>query len=328
MKYLLENLFQGDSLSRGEAKSILMQISRGIFNESQLASFLTIFRMRPIRTAELQGFRDALLELARPVDFSGIESVDIVGTGGDGKNTFNISTASCVVVASAGYNVTKHGNYGVSSVSGSSNVLEALGYKFTNDDSELYRRLERSKLVFLHAPLFHPAMKEVAPVRKALGIKTFFNLLGPLVNPSRPTHQFLGVYSLPLARLYAEVLKEEAVQYGVIYAIDGYDEVSLTNSFLYKTKQVDAFLEPEDLGLNRQSPTDLFGGNTVAEAANIFKNILLGKGTEAQKSVVAANAGLAIHLFKPLSDYKECVAEAKSILESDTAWHTFELAKG
>ncbi len=319
MKQLLQELFDQKRLTRDEARDVLLEISEGTYSDPILASFLTVFKMRPIAKEELQGFRDALLSLCRPVDLRGLDSIDIVGTGGDSKNTFNISTLSCFVVAGAGYPVTKHGNYGVSSVSGSSNVLESFGYQFTNDEDDLLRRLDHANIVFFHAPLFHPAMKAVGPVRRALGMKTFFNMLGPLVNPARPKRHFLGVYEMNLSRLYQYILQEDENPFAVIYSLDGYDEISLTDAFSMRTNAEDLLIKPSDLGFEKIDPAALHGGDTVEEAAKIFKDILEGKGTDAQKNVVYANAGLAIHRFRPEKSYQDCIQEAKDSLDSGKA---------
>lgn len=319
MKKILEELFDQKRLSRREATDILLLIAEGKYNDAQLASFLTVFKMRPISKDELHGFRDALLQLCKPVDLHGRDSIDIVGTGGDNKNTFNISTLTAFVVAGAGYSVAKHGNYGVSSVSGSSNVLEHLGYQFSNDPDEINRRLDRSNMIFLHAPLFHPAMKAVGPVRKALGMKTFFNMLGPLVNPARPSRYFLGVYDMNLSRLYQYILQEDLANFAVIFNLDGYDEISLTDRFIYRTGDTDRFIAPEDLGFSTINEEDLHGGQTVPEAAEIFISILEGKGTEAQRNVIYANAGLAIHRFHPERSFEDCINEARESLDSGKA---------
>ncbi|MCB0669838.1 MAG: anthranilate phosphoribosyltransferase [Saprospiraceae bacterium] len=326
MKKILEDLFDQKRLSRQEAKDILLEISEEKFSDPLLASFLTVFKMRPITKDELHGFRDALLELSRPVDLKGRDSIDIVGTGGDSKNTFNISTLTCFVVAGAGYSVTKHGNYGVSSVSGSSNVLESLGYSFTNDEDEINRRLDKSNMIFLHAPLFHPAMKAVGPVRRALGMKTFFNMLGPLVNPSRPNRHFLGVFDMNLSRLYQYILQEDGKPFAVIFNLDGYDEISLTDRFSYRSNDDDLFISPEELGFDYIQESALDGGNSVEEAARIFTDILSGKGTKEQRDVVYANAGLAIHRFHPDRSFGDCIAEAKESLDSGKAMTSLKKA--
>jgi len=208
MKKILNRLFEHEKLTRDEAREVLSKIAANDYNDSQVAAFITVYLMRTVSKDELSGFRDALLDLCLKVDMNGIESIDLCGTGGDGKNTFNVSTLSSFVVAGAGYKVTKHGNYGVSSVCGSSNVLEAVGYNFTNNIDQLKAQLDKTNIAFFHAPLFHPAMKSVAPVRRNLGVKTFFNMLGPIVNPVRPTHQISGVFSLKLLRLYQFILQE------------------------------------------------------------------------------------------------------------------------
>ncbi len=319
MKQLLEQLFQHHKMSQQEAKDILIEISQEKFSDVHLACFLTVFKMRPITVEELKGFRSALLELCNPVDLKGIDSIDIVGTGGDSKNTFNISTLTSFVVAGAGYKVTKHGNYGVSSVSGSSNVLEHLGYKFTDDPDQLLKRLDHCGICFFHAPLFHPAMKAVGPVRRAMGMKTFFNMLGPLVNPARPKRHFLGVFNLNLARLYHYILQEEELPYGVVYSLDGYDEISLTSTFSLKTNEADLYLAPEDIGMNRVAPEELHGGNDVIEAAKIFTTILEGNGSTAQNNVVLANAGAAIQRFHTDKSLPDCIQIARESLASGKA---------
>jgi anthranilate phosphoribosyltransferase len=324
MKETLLRLFEHERLSREEARQALLSISRGECNHLQIASFITVYQMRPVAIAELQGFRDALLELCVPFDLGGMEAVDIVGTGGDHKNTFNISTLSAVVVAGAGYKVAKHGSYGVSSAVGSSNVLMALGYAFTNDTDQLRRQLDEAGLCFLHAPLFHPALKEVVPVRKQLGMKTFFNMLGPLVNPAQPSHQVLGTFSLELSRLYQYIMQESGRRYAIVYSMDGYDEISLTGPFKLRTNERDATLGPADLGMPQLEPDSLYGGETEEEAATIFRNVLQGEGSLAQFEAVAANAGLAIHCFKPEQSLPDCIAEAKESLRSKRALRVFQ----
>ncbi|MCG8327977.1 MAG: anthranilate phosphoribosyltransferase [Chitinophagales bacterium] len=319
MKNILTKLFEHQKLSRQEAREVLLNISNAAYNPIQVASFMTVYQMRPISIHELQGFRDALLELCVPFDLEGIESIDIVGTGGDKKNTFNISTLSSVVVAGAGYKVTKHGSYGVSSSVGSSNVLQALGYQFTNDKDELKRQLEKANICFLHAPLFHPAMKEVVPIRRDLGMKTFFNMLGPLVNPIQPTHQLFGTFSLELSRLYQYIMQETGRRFSIVYALDGYDEVSLTGAFRLRTNEADTVLQPEDIGRKRLLPQELHGGDTAEEAANIFMDVLRNESTAAQQEVVVANAGLAIQCMQPKKSLEDCMAEARESILSQRA---------
>ena len=325
MKQILNKLLEHEKLSRTEASEILKRIAAGEFNEVSIASFLTVFRMRPITQYELAGFRDALLELCVKIDLGTTDTIDIVGTGGDGKNTFNVSTLSAFVVAGAGHKVTKHGNYGVSSACGSSDVLKFLGYEFTNDAAILKRQLEESNLCFLHAPFFHPAMKTVAPVRRQLGIKTFFNMLGPLVNPIQPQHNLLGVYNQELARLYQYILQTESRDFSVVYALDGYDEISLTGPASIRTRDSEKIFLPEDFGLNKLKPTDLFGGDTVPEAAKIFTNVLENKGTPAQRDVVLANAGMAIQSFEPELSLPDAVAKARESLTSGKAYNILKM---
>ena len=320
MKEILQKLFAHKKLSREEAREILVNISNNQYNEAQIASFITVYLMRSISVEELQGFRDALLEMCVSVDLEGRETIDIVGTGGDGKNTFNISTLSSVVVAGAGYQVSKHGNYGVSSSCGSSNVLEYLGYKFTNDTDALRRQLDQADICFFHAPFFHPAMKTVAPIRRQLGVKTFFNMMGPLVNPAQPKYQMLGVYSLELGRLYQYIYQQHTdKEVSIIYAMDGYDEISLTGPVKLRTRHSEKVLTPEDLGQSTLHPSVLYGGETVAEAAKIFTDVLEGKGTPEQESVVLANAGVAISCLRPDLSIEACVDQARESLQSKRA---------
>mgnify|MGYP001593579943 FL=1 len=292
MKALLNRLINQESISSEEAKNVLVNISEGQYNQSQIASFLTVYMMRSITLEELRGFRDALLELCIPVD--------LCGTGGDGKDTFNISTLSSFVTAGAGVNVTKHGNYGVSSACGSSNVMEFMGIKFTNDIDFLKRSIDQSGICVLHAPLFHPAMKNVAPIRKELGVKTFFNMLGPMVNPAFPKNQMVGVFNLELLRLYGYLYQETDKNYAVVHALDGYDEISLTGKTKVISNATETLFEPSDLGVSQIEQSEIFGGHTVKDAAKLFTKIIDGKGTEAQNNVVFANAGLAIATAKQI----------------------------
>ena len=324
MKKLLLRLYEHETLSRAEAKAILLRISAGEFDPMQVASFVTVFNVRAITLEELQGFRDALLELCVKVDLGGVDTIDIVGTGGDGKNTFNISTLSAVVVAGAGYKVSKHGSYGVSSSVGSSDVLIAMGYQFTNDSEQLKRQLDRANICFLHAPLFHPAMKEVVPVRKALKVPTFFNMLGPLVNPLQPKYQLFGTFNLTLSRMYQYVMQQTGRQFSIVYALDGYDEISLTGQFKLRTNQSEQLMSAADLGAPTLTQKDLHGGDTAEEASTIFKNVLANECTRAQLEVVAANAGVAIHCIKPSQSLADCIAEAKESIVSKRAQATFK----
>ena len=325
MKQILSKLFDHKKLSKAEAKDILINISAGKYNEAQIAAFITVYLMRPIAVDELQGFREALLELCVPVDLEGVDTIDVCGTGGDGKNTFNISTLSAFVLAGAGYKVSKHGNVGVSSNSGSSDVLQHLGYTFSNDVDKLKRQLDKANICYLHAPLFHPALKTVGPIRKQLSVKTFFNMLGPLVNPAQPKYQLTGVFSLELARLYQYIFQQMPdKKYAIIHALDGYDEVSLTGDFKLKMNNKEEIISPQNIGYQSLTPESLFGGDTVEEAGVIFMNILRGSGTAAQKNAVAVNAGVAIHCIKPETSLIDCIAEADEALGSGKALKSFE----
>ena len=318
MKQLLNRLINQESISSSEAKNVLVNISEGQYNQSQIASFLTVYMMRSITLEELRGFRDALLELCIPINFEGYDTIDLCGTGGDGKDTFNISTLSSFVTAGAGVHVTKHGNYGVSSACGSSNVMEHLGIKFTNDRDFLKRSIDEAGICVLHAPLFHPAMKNVAPIRKALGVKTFFNMLGPMVNPAFPKNQMIGVFNLELLRLYGYLYQESDKNYAVVHALDGYDEISLTGKTKVISNTSETLFEPQDLGVNQIEQSEIFGGNTVKEAAKLFIEIIEGKGTKAQNDVVCANAGLAIATAKQIT-HKNGFDLAKEALASGKA---------
>lgn len=294
MKALLNRLINQENITSEEAKNVLVNISKGAYNKSQIASFLTIFMMRSITIEELKGFRDALLELCIPVDLSEFNTIDLCGTGGDGKNTFNISTLSSFITAGAGVKVAKHGNYGVSSTCGSSNLMEHFGIKFTNDQDFLKHSIDKTGICVLHAPLFHPAMKKVASIRKELGIKTFFNILGPMVNPSFPKNQLVGVFNLELQRLYGYLFQNTNKKYSIVHSLDGYDEISLTGNTKIISNDVESILTPKDLKVELIEQADIFGGKTVKSSAKIFTTIINGEGTEAQNNVVCANAGLAI----------------------------------
>lgn len=319
MKQLLNRLYEHEQLSREEAREILLEIGHGQHNPMQITAFATVFNMRAISHEELLGFRDALLTLAVNPQLEGEGSIDIVGTGGDGKHTFNISTTSAIVVAGAGYRVIKHGSYGVSSSVGSSDVLMALGYQFTNDGDTLKRQVDQAGICFLHAPLFHPALKEVVPVRRDLGTRTFFNILGPLVNPVQPSHQLLGTFSMDLSRLYEYVMQAAGKQYAIVYAMDGYDEASLTGPFKLRMSHQESLFHPEDLGFEVLSQESLRGGADAVASAHILRNILENKGTAAQKNVVLVNAALAIQCLHPEKTMENCIGEARQSLESGAA---------
>ncbi|HCW08037.1 MAG TPA: anthranilate phosphoribosyltransferase [Cytophagales bacterium] len=323
MKNILSELIDQRSLTKETARSVLIDLASGKYNPSQTSAFMTVYMMRGITVDELAGFRDAMLELCIAVRFEQ-PVMDLCGTGGDAKNTFNISTLSSFVVAAAGQPVAKHGNYGVSSLSGSSNILEYFGYKFTNNHDELKRSLERANICFMHAPLFHPAMKNVAPIRKELGVKTFFNMLGPMVNPAFPTRQLVGVFSLELARQYGYLYQETNKNYLILHSLDGYDEISLTSGFKYFFNGGEAMLEPADLNFSKLTSSDLAGGNTMEESAKIFMSVLEGNGTPAQKSVVIANAGMALYAADQSAGLMAALDKAKEALESGKALRAFK----
>ena len=325
MKKILQYLFEHKTLSRKAAKELLLSMSSGAYNDSELASLMTVFLMRSITIAELQGFRDALLELAVPIQLGGgHELLDIVGTGGDGKNTFNISTLSCFIVAGAGQKVAKHGNYGASTISGSSNVMEQLGYTFKNDENALQKELDAANICFLHAPLFHPALKLVGPIRKNLGVRTFFNMLGPLVNPAKPAHQLIGVYSLEMARIYHYLLQEEGINYTIIHGLDGYDEISLTSDTKIFTAKGERIVSANELGKRIVFPEDLAGGDTVEASAAIFLRIIKGEGTMAQNAVVLANAAAALFATQKYATYDDAYAAAVDSLDSQKAYQVLQ----
>jgi anthranilate phosphoribosyltransferase len=294
MKNILNRLINHEILSKEEAKDVLVNISSGSYNPSQISAFLTVYMMRSISIEELAGFREALLELCIRVDLSAYNTIDLCGTGGDGKDTFNISTLASFVAAGAGIKVAKHGNYGVSSISGSSNVMEKLGVKFSNDGEFIEKCIDKAGIAILHAPLFHPAMKNVGPIRKELGVKTFFNMLGPMVNPSFPKNQLVGVFNLELARMYSYLYQNTNVNFTILHSLDGYDEVSLTGPTKMITSTKEGILNPADFGVRLLEQTEIEGGTTIEESAEMFMNIISGKGNEAQNNVVCANAGIAI----------------------------------
>jgi anthranilate phosphoribosyltransferase len=324
MKKILNHLFENKTFSRSESQKILTSIALGEFNSSQIAAFITAFGMRNITVAELQGFRDAMLDLCLKVDFSDYELVDLCGTGGDGKDTFNISTLASFVVAGAGYKVAKHGNYGVSSGCGSSNVMEYLGYQFSNNQDTLKRSLDSAGICFIHAPLFNPAMKTVAPIRKELGVKTFFNMLGPMVNPAQPKNQIVGVFSLELARLYAYLYQDTDKNYTILHAVDGFDEVSLTCDFKTFSKSGEALRTISSLGFEKISEEEIKGGDTVESSANIFLQVLNGTATTAQQNVVLCNAALAINTIDDTKTFGDCFYEAEESLMNKKALNSFK----
>lgn len=323
MREILNHLFEHKSLNRQEAERVLTNIANGIYSESEIAAFLTVYLMRSITVDELTGFRDALLNLCIRIDLSEFEPMDVCGTGGDGKDTFNISTLTTFVLAGAGIKIAKHGNYGVSSTCGSSNILEHFGYRFSTDSDKLKREIDKSGVCFLHAPLFNPAMKNVAPVRRSLKIKTFFNMLGPMVNPSFPTRQLIGVYSLELARLYNYLYQQSSVKYMIIHSLDGYDEVSLTSEFKYILNGVEQIVSPEMMNYKRALQSELSSGRSIPESADQFINILEGKGTITQNNVVTANAQMALKCYYPSKSFEECHEIASQSLLNRKAYGSF-----
>ena len=319
MKKILQYLFEHKSLTREQAMEVLVDISNGKYNEHEITSFITVYLMRSITIDELMGFRDALLSLAVKVNLGVDNAIDIVGTGGDGKDTFNISTLACFIVAGAGQPVVKHGNYGASSISGSSNVMEQLGYKFKNEEASLAKEEKEAGICFLHAPLFHPALKTVGPLRRNMGVRTFFNMLGPIVNPAQPKFQLIGVYNLEMARIYNYVLQLLDKEFTIIHSLDGYDEISLTTDTKILSNTGESIKTPYQLGKKRVFAAELEGGNTVAEAAAIFKNIIEGKGTWSQNAVVLANAAMALHVTGKYENYDLAFQAAVNSLETGAA---------
>jgi anthranilate phosphoribosyltransferase len=324
MKKILQVLFEHKTLSREQAKEVMLNTAKGLYNESELTAFMTVFLMRSITIDELQGFRDGLLELCVPVDMNGYDVIDIVGTGGDGKNTFNISTLACFIVAGTGQKVAKHGNYGATSISGASNLMEQLGYKFSNNNERLKKEVEEANICFMHAPLFHPALKTVSGIRKNLGVRTFYNMLGPMVNPANPAYQLVGVYSLEMARIYNYLLQQTGKPFTVIHSLDGYDEISLTNDTKVITNKGEKVMTPEQLGKRIVLPVDISGGNSVEESAKIFLKILKGEGSWAQNAVVLSNAAMALNCTGQYEAYDGAYNAAVESLESGSAYQCLQ----
>ncbi len=314
MKKTLNKLINHEILEKEDAKQILVNIAKGDYNTSQIAAFLTVYMMRSVTIEELEGFRDALLDLCLAVDLSEYNPIDLCGTGGDGKDTFNISTLASFVTAGAGVKVTKHGNYGVSSKCGSSNVMEFLGIKFSSEADFLKKSIEETGICVLHAPLFHPAMKNVAPIRRELAVKTFFNMLGPMVNPSFPKNQMVGVFNLELARMYGYLYQNTDKNFTVLHALDGYDEISLTGETKTISNGSEGMLKPSDFGVDSISASEIVGGEGIPESAQIFMNVLNGRGTEAQNNVVCANAGIAISTVNNLTPQEGFEIAKESLL--------------
>ncbi|MBM3168851.1 MAG: anthranilate phosphoribosyltransferase [Bacteroidetes bacterium] len=324
MKEILNHLIAHKTLTQQQAKEVLKNLALGSYPSSQVAAFMTVYLMRSITVEELRGFREAMLELCVPVDLSEYDAMDLCGTGGDGKDTFNISTLSSFIVAGAGQAVAKHGNTGVSSICGSSNLLSYFGYEFSADPDQLRRSLDQVGLCFLHAPLFHPAMKSVAPIRKELGVKTFFNMLGPMVNPSFPKKQLVGVFSLELARLYGYLYQETDSRFAILHALDGYDEISLTGPFKMITQEGEKLYHPQSLGLDTLSPESILGGASIAESARIFEQVLRGEGSPGQNQVVIANAAAALVTSREDLGFEDAIALAQETLQSGKALRVFK----
>lgn len=326
MKQILNRLFSHQHLDRSEAKQVLTRMADGEYNEAQIAAFISVYLMRSISTEEFLGFTEALLDMRVNVDaLSVYNPIDIVGTGGDGKNTFNISTLSCFTVAAAGYKVAKHGNYGATSVSGASTVMELHGIKFTSDVSKLEKSLDEVNIAFLHAPLFNNALKVVAPIRKALGVRTFFNMLGPVVNPIRPNKNVLGVFNLKLLRMYQYIYQQmPEVDFAIVHSLDGYDEISLTDTFKVVTNTKEQLFTPENIGFDRLKQSDLEGGSTADYAAKIFDDVIKNEATDAQKNAVIVNSAFAIQTIDRSKSLEECISEARETIESGKLKSTFE----
>lgn len=324
MKDILNQLIEHRTLSKEQAKEVLKKITTGEYNQSQIAAFLTVYLMRSITVDELGGFREAMLEQCIPVEIAEYDAIDLCGTGGDGKDTFNISTLSSFVVAATGQPVAKHGNVGVSSICGSSNLMSYFGFEFSNEMGEIRRSLDEAGICFLHAPLFHPAMKNVGPIRKELGVKTFFNMLGPMVNPSSPQKQMIGVFSLELVRLYAYLYQNSDIKFSIIHSLDGYDEISLTGDFKMVSNVGEKVISPKSIGFSPLSPESISGGETVRASAQIFENILKGKGTPAQRSVVLSNAGAALQTADQELSFQEALVKAAEALDSGKALKVFK----
>ena len=324
MKNYLQKRISGETLSKQEAQEALSIIAKGEANNSHIASFITTYMIKSITADELEGFRDAMLDLALTVDLSEFSPMDVCGTGGDGKDTFNISTTSSFVVAGAGQRVAKHGNHGVSSSVGSSTVLEYLGVKFSNDENYLKTKIQEAGICFLHAPLFHPAMRFVGPIRKELGMKTFFNMLGPILNPAQVKKQVTGVYNQEILGIYAELFQKTEGNFGVLFGLDGYDEISLTSDFELITNRGKETFSPEQMGFTKCKQEDLHGGNNVEESAKILISILENKGTKAQTEVVLANAAIALYCADDDLSLSDAILMAKESVNSGKALTSFK----
>ena len=324
MKEVLNKMLNHEELSRTETRDIIVGITKDEFPTEQITALLTGLQMRGVTVDELLGFRDGILATGVKAILDCDKYIDVVGTGGDRKNTFNISTTSCFVIAGAGYKVAKHGNYAATSVSGASNVIHYHGVKFTADIDKLNRSINEAGIVYLHAQLFASAMKFVGPIRKALQFPTVFNLLGPLVNPSQPKAQLLGVANLDQMRLYRQVYQKLGIDYGIVNSIDGYDEISLTGDFKVATNNYERVFSPADLGFVPATPEELVGGANEDEAAEIFDAVLENRALQAQKNVVLANAAFGIQVMeKGKKSIEECVEIARKSIDSGKALATF-----
>ncbi len=324
MKTILQKRLENQVLTKQEATEALLKIGNGEINPAQTAAFLTTYAMKPVTVEELEGFREAMLQLAVSLDLSEFDPMDVCGTGGDGKDTFNISTTAAFIVAGAGQRIAKHGNHGVSSLVGSSTVLEYLGIKFSNDPDFLKQKIETAGICYLHAPLFHPAMRHVGAIRKELGFKTFFNMLGPLLNPAKVQKQLTGTYNLAVADLYAQLFRRCDAKFGIIYSLDGYDEISLTSDFKIINRTSESTLSPANLGFTKLNQSDLHGGETLEDSAKILVNILENKGTVAQTNAVLANAAIALLVADEKLSIDEAVLKAKESLASKKALNCFK----
>ena len=325
MKDILNRMLNHEELTREETKNILIGITRNEYPTEQITALITGIQMRGITVDELLGFRDGILETGVPVPLKCDRYIDVVGTGGDRKNTFNISTTSCFVIAGAGYKVAKHGNYAATSTSGASNVIANHGVKFTDNIEQLNRCLEEAGIVYLHAQLFAKAMKFVGPIRKALPFPTFFNLLGPIVNPSQPQCQLLGVANLDQMRLYNNVYQKIGIDYGIVNTIDGYDEISLTGDFKVTTNNYEKIYSPDDLGFEKAKPEELVAGANEMEAKQIFDSVLENRALPAQKNIVLTNAAFGIQVLeKGQKSIEECIEIARESIDSGRALSTFK----
>ncbi len=324
MKQILNKLFEYETLSASEASELFRGITQGCYTEAQIASLMTVYLMRNISLEELDGFRSSLLEFRKPIDFGTHDYIDIVGTGGDGKDTFNISSCASVVVAASGYKVVKHGNYGATSVSGASNVIESHGVKFSSDQDKLRRSLDECNFAYLHAPIFNSAMKAVANVRRELGVRSFFNMLGPLINPAEPKNQLLGVYNLAMQRMYCYMLQNNNTNFAVVHSLDGCDEISLTSQFKVCTPLGERIYSPEELGFVTARESALYSGDTVEKAAAIFDSVLSGGASIEQRNSVVVNAAFAINVMDPQKSIEECVTIASETIISGRAEQCFK----